>query len=206
LLTRQIIIDTAIRIIDAEGLAAFSTRRLARELRINQASLYHHFRSKDEILDGIRFEVLREVRVPGYGQKPWPEWIVAACVATRSALLAHPNIAPLVYREITDITTFEVRNEGAALLVKQGVPLRLVAALISSFDSLAFGSAVLDPTGAGSIPRDKVNAAAFPDIAAMLDANPLPGDEMFELQCRTLAKGWLAVIAAEEDSEAWPAL
>jgi len=53
LLTRERIITAAATIIDAEGLEAVSTRRLAAELGVQGPSLYHHFGNKEEILDAV---------------------------------------------------------------------------------------------------------------------------------------------------------
>ncbi len=53
LLSRDRIVGTAGALVDAEGLAALSTRRLAAELGVSGPSLYNHFRTKDEILDAV---------------------------------------------------------------------------------------------------------------------------------------------------------
>lgn len=51
------------RIIDEHGLQGLSIRRLAEALGVNGASLYHHFRNKDEILAGVAELALAEVRM-----------------------------------------------------------------------------------------------------------------------------------------------
>ncbi|MGK8509562.1 TetR/AcrR family transcriptional regulator [Nocardia asiatica] len=50
LLTRDRIIETALALVDAEGLAAVSTRRLATELGVQGPSLYNHVRTKDDLM------------------------------------------------------------------------------------------------------------------------------------------------------------
>ncbi len=47
------IIDTAMKIINADGFIAFTTRQLSREIGISEPALYRHFGSKDDILIGI---------------------------------------------------------------------------------------------------------------------------------------------------------
>ena len=49
LLSRDRIVEVAMAVIDAEGLEALSTRRLARELGVQAPSLYNHFATKEEI-------------------------------------------------------------------------------------------------------------------------------------------------------------
>lgn len=48
--TRKRIMDAASRLIDKEGVQAVSTRRIATMAGISQSSLYHHFKSADEII------------------------------------------------------------------------------------------------------------------------------------------------------------
>jgi TetR/AcrR family transcriptional regulator, tetracycline repressor protein len=45
-LSKQKIFDTAIQIIESEGLEGLSMRKLASKLNIEAASLYNHFSSK----------------------------------------------------------------------------------------------------------------------------------------------------------------
>ena len=52
-LTGQRAMETALRLADAGGIESLSMRRLAKELGVEAASLYHHVRNKDEILDGL---------------------------------------------------------------------------------------------------------------------------------------------------------
>ncbi len=52
-LTRDRIVEAALRIMDDEGLDAVSMRRVAREVGVEAMSLYHHVRDKDDLLDGV---------------------------------------------------------------------------------------------------------------------------------------------------------
>jgi AcrR family transcriptional regulator len=78
--------------VDAEGLDALSTRRLAAELGVRGPSLYNHFATKDEILDAVADAVVREVSVPPFDD--WPAALLAWARSYRAALRAHPNIVP----------------------------------------------------------------------------------------------------------------
>jgi AcrR family transcriptional regulator len=92
LLSRERIIEVAAALVDAEGLAALSTRRLAAELGVRGPSLYNHFATKDEILDAIADAVVREVVVPPFDD--WPAALLGWARSYRAALRAHPNIVP----------------------------------------------------------------------------------------------------------------
>ncbi|RKR85842.1 TetR family transcriptional regulator [Micromonospora pisi] len=94
LLSRQRIIETAANLIDAEGLGAFSTRRLAAELGVRGPSLYNHFATKDEILDAVADSITAQVDVSSFGHGDWRDALRQWGLSYRSALAAHPNIVP----------------------------------------------------------------------------------------------------------------
>ncbi|MDB1089082.1 TetR/AcrR family transcriptional regulator C-terminal domain-containing protein [Streptomyces sp. ACA25] len=95
LLTRDRIVATALRLVDAEGLQAVSTRRLAAELGVSGPSLYHHFRTKDDILDAVADTVCAPVEVAMFDNgSPWPAALVEWARSYRAALRAHPHIVP----------------------------------------------------------------------------------------------------------------
>ena len=98
LLSRQRIVDAAAALIDADGLEAFSTRRLAAELGVRGPSLYNHFATKDEILDAVADSVTAQVDVSFFGHLDWHEALRRWGHSYRAALAAHPNIAPYLAR------------------------------------------------------------------------------------------------------------
>ena len=51
-LTRARIFAAALEIIDADGLAALSMRRLGTSLGVEAMAIYHHVPNKDALLDG----------------------------------------------------------------------------------------------------------------------------------------------------------
>ncbi|WNI14879.1 TetR/AcrR family transcriptional regulator [Actinacidiphila sp. ITFR-21] len=67
LLTRDRIAEAALDLIDAEGLTALSTRRLAAELGVSGPSLYNHFATKDAILDAAADTVIAQVDLSMFG-------------------------------------------------------------------------------------------------------------------------------------------
>ncbi|WP_326558219.1 TetR/AcrR family transcriptional regulator [Micromonospora sp. NBC_01796] len=94
LLSRQRIIETAAALIDADGLGAFSTRRLAAELGVRGPSLYNHFATKDEILDAVADSITAQIDVSSFGTADWREALRLWGLSYRAALAAHPHIVP----------------------------------------------------------------------------------------------------------------
>ncbi|MBB5936324.1 TetR/AcrR family transcriptional regulator [Streptomyces zagrosensis] len=97
LLSRERIVTAALSIVDAEGLQAVSTRRLAADLGVSGPSLYNHFPTKDEILDAVADSVVAQVDLSMFdGPGDWRTALLEWARSYRAALTAHPNIVPLL--------------------------------------------------------------------------------------------------------------
>ncbi|MFJ9246361.1 TetR/AcrR family transcriptional regulator [Streptomyces sp. NPDC101776] len=97
LLSTDRIIETASVLVDAEGLAAVSTRRLAAELGVSGPSLYNHFRTKDQILEAVADSVSAQVDLSMFEDgRDWRTALHDWAVSYRSALRDHPNIVPVL--------------------------------------------------------------------------------------------------------------
>jgi AcrR family transcriptional regulator len=69
-LTPQRIVDAALALVDDEGLAGFSTRRLGERLRCEAMSIYHHYPSKQHLLDAMVDRVIGSIEFPPAGGDP----------------------------------------------------------------------------------------------------------------------------------------
>jgi AcrR family transcriptional regulator len=101
LLSTDRIVQAARELVDAEGLAAVSTRRLAAELGVSGPSLYNHFRTKDEILEAVADSVSAQVDLSMFENGDGRDWRTALhdwAVSYRAALRDHPNIVPVLAR------------------------------------------------------------------------------------------------------------
>ncbi|KPI16215.1 transcriptional regulator, TetR family [Actinobacteria bacterium OK074] len=99
LLSTDRIVATARDLVDAEGLAAVSTRRLAAELGVSGPSLYNHFRTKDQILEAVADSVSAQVDLSMFEDgRDWRTALHDWAVSYRAALRDHPNIVPVLAR------------------------------------------------------------------------------------------------------------
>lgn len=97
LLSTDRIVETARVLVDAEGLAAVSTRRLAAELGVSGPSLYNHFRTKDQILEAVADSVSAQVDLSMFEDgRDWRTALHDWAVSYRNALRDHPNIVPVL--------------------------------------------------------------------------------------------------------------
>ncbi len=96
LLSRARIVAAALALIDAEGLTALSTRRLAAELGVSGPSLYNHFPTKDALLDAVADTVIAQVDVTAFADGDWRTGLLGWARSYRAALAAHPHIVPFL--------------------------------------------------------------------------------------------------------------
>lgn len=97
LLSRDRIVTAALALIDAEGLAALSTRRLAAVLGVSGPSLYNHFATKEAILDAAADTVVAQVDLSMFGEgEDWRTALLEWGRSYRAALTEHPHIVPFL--------------------------------------------------------------------------------------------------------------
>jgi AcrR family transcriptional regulator len=89
-LTRDLILATAIRLADDEGVEAVSLRRVADELGVHPTSIYNHVPSKAAIFDGVIESLLVEAELP-LVVPDWETWVRDFAAAIRRTARAHPG-------------------------------------------------------------------------------------------------------------------
>ncbi|MCH0541948.1 TetR/AcrR family transcriptional regulator C-terminal domain-containing protein [Streptomyces sp. MUM 203J] len=99
-LDRERITAATVRLLDAEGPAKFSMRRLAADLGVTAMSLYWYVDSKDDLLELASDAVMGEVELPE-APPPGGDWqsrIRDLAAGYRALLIRHPWLSPLVGR------------------------------------------------------------------------------------------------------------
>jgi AcrR family transcriptional regulator len=91
-LTRDELFETALRLVDQEGLEALTMRRLGDEVGVEAASLYHHVPNKEALIDGVLVRMRSEVRLPTTLPTDWIEIFEVIFAEYRRVLTAHPNL------------------------------------------------------------------------------------------------------------------
>lgn len=103
-LSREVVVARARELIAADGLDAFSLRRLAEALGVAPNALYNHVRNREDLFDAVTEQVVAEIRLPA-GDQPWPDWVRAVATDLRSQLLARPGLTELVLARAGSTTT-----------------------------------------------------------------------------------------------------
>ena len=132
-------LERAMAVADGEGIEAVTMRRLARELGVEAASLYHHVSGKDEILDGLVEMVSAEVEVPA----PTGEWrpgIRRQARTTRTVLRRHPwAVSLMASRTTPGPATLRLLDAGLGCFRRSGFSVREAGHAISAVDSYVHG-------------------------------------------------------------------
>jgi AcrR family transcriptional regulator len=124
---------------DREGIEAVTMRRLARELGVEAASLYHHVRGKDEILDGLVEMVSAEIELPSRSDG-WRPPIRRRAHNTRAVLRRHPwAVALMASRTTPGPATLRLLDAGIGYFRRNGFSVEAAAHSISTVDSYVHG-------------------------------------------------------------------
>jgi AcrR family transcriptional regulator len=94
-ITRDVVLATALELLDRDGLDGLSMRRLARALDRDPMILYRHAPSKAALLDGVAETVLSQLKVDP-ADPDWAGQLRAVARDYRRLALAHPHVVPLI--------------------------------------------------------------------------------------------------------------
>jgi AcrR family transcriptional regulator len=93
-LTRERVLEAALRMADEEGIEALTMRRLGQSLGVEAMTLYYHVGSKDELLNGLVDMVTSEFELAP-PSADWKAAIRATALSGYAALTRHPWAAGL---------------------------------------------------------------------------------------------------------------
>ncbi|WP_344859173.1 TetR/AcrR family transcriptional regulator C-terminal domain-containing protein [Planomonospora alba] len=133
-LSRELIVSTGLRIVDAEGLEALSMRRVAQELGTGPASLYAHVANKEELLDLIYDQVMAEIHVPEPDPGRWLEQLRETLMEAFRVFASHADVARVGLANIpTTPNALRIAEGQLAIMLAGGVPPRVAALMLDRF-------------------------------------------------------------------------
>jgi AcrR family transcriptional regulator len=95
-LSRERVLRTGLTLVNAEGLAALTMRRLAADLGVGAMSIYRYVDTKHDLLDGITQIALESLARPANYDGSWDEQLSTAIGDLYSALRAHPGATQIL--------------------------------------------------------------------------------------------------------------
>ncbi len=130
-LGREMIVAAALKLIDEQGMAALSMRKLAAELGVDPMAIYHHLPGKEAVLAALVEDVFSRLRVPPASGEGWQDRVRAFARAYRDVVRSHPNLVRHVVAnaEVAATAALEASEELYAALMAAGLePVLIVRA------------------------------------------------------------------------------
>lgn len=206
-LTREAIVEAALRVLDREGMGGLSMRRVAEELGTGAASLYWHVRNKGELLQLLFERLTGEIALPEPDPARWREQLRDLARRMRAEAHRHRDGARISLGRVPSGPTIARFTEWTfALLAPLGIPDRVIAYL-GDLAALYVGAYAFEeslglasPTGEDLLPEQIV--AMFRDYLLSLPAERFPhvhraigdilggdADERFEFGLDVIIRG-----------------
>jgi TetR/AcrR family transcriptional regulator, tetracycline repressor protein len=145
-LTKERIVEAALRVMDAEGLEAVTMRRIGRELGVEAMSLYNHVEDKDDILSGVTERVMTGFDYPPF-TGDWFEDGRAMAREWRRLLGLHPSVCQLLaerHKPLEGLAAFGAMDAALGLLRSAGLSERDAAQAFNALGSYILGYVTME--------------------------------------------------------------
>ncbi|WP_019631302.1 TetR/AcrR family transcriptional regulator [Actinomadura atramentaria] len=209
-LSADVIVDTGMRVLDAEGLDAVTMRRVAQELGTGPASLYAHVGSKDELYELMHDRAAAQIRLPEPDPARWREQLAEVAFEARRVLASHRDLARVSLGAIpVGPNVLRIAEFQLALLRGAGIPKRIAAMAVDTLamyvdadviEGAIFGGGATGPDAERTVHENRIepirayfNALPpdrYPTLVGMVDE--LVGgtsDERFEFGLDIFLRG-----------------
>ncbi|MDQ0578377.1 TetR/AcrR family transcriptional regulator [Streptomyces rishiriensis] len=193
-LSKDLIVETALRLIGEHGHEALSVRRLGAVLDCDPSALYRYFRNTDDLLLAIADRIIGDAME---GFTPGPDWAASLremALRVRAGYLAHPRAAAMAsYRVTRRDNEIRAVETGVGLLLSAGFePARAVRLYLAFIDTV-LGHAAMDAASLALPAHQReadqqawtevyrtVNPEAYPALTAVRDELHAMADSSFE--------------------------
>lgn len=193
LISKRSAVQSALQVIDAEGLERFSLEKLARHMGVKSPSLYHHFDGRADLLTEAARSLLADIPL-GNDPRPgeWTEWFVALSMRTYRHLMQHPRASQLLFSYFPASSVMPSHERGAQILAEVGVPPEARYPIMRGLEKLLFGMVLADADdmqhGREPHPRG-IDTTRFPHLVEALEATTSTREEIAERAIRLYLTG-----------------
>jgi AcrR family transcriptional regulator len=139
----EAIYEHALELLDAEGAAALTTRRIAADLKISTRTLYQQVGSREQLIRALVAWHFSQLRLDFHEYKDWETTALKWCLALHDALRAHPYL--------TELMTIDDRNavmdyiaELTKATLREGIPRALAVECSRALVNLTINHTVME--------------------------------------------------------------
>lgn len=143
-LTRQMVIEAALDLVDSQGLAALNLRKLAAQLGISAMTPYHYFEDKADLLEAMIGHALAPLASDLDPNLAWDDQIDAAMHDFHDTLKQHPGVVELIIAEADTVRLDDFRQALITTLQKAGLSHTHSSDVLRSLTSYILGYTLLD--------------------------------------------------------------
>ena len=141
-LSRERVLNTALKLADQGGLESLSMRKLGQELGVEAMAVYYHLANKDEVLDGIVDLVFGEIDLPVAGAD-WKTAMRQRAISLRDVLARHRwAIGMMESRRKPGPANLRHHDAVIGNLRAAGFDMQMVAHAYSLLDGYIYGFAL----------------------------------------------------------------
>src|SRR3954447_1512882 len=119
-LSRAVIVEAGLAILDAEGMDALTMRRVGQELDTGAASLYVYVKNRDALLKAMLDEALTHVEIPARSEGGWRERLALLIERTTAEMARHPRLALVAFGDIPTSRPFLVIADAMIGMLREG--------------------------------------------------------------------------------------
>ncbi|MDB5967845.1 MAG: transcriptional regulator [Hydrocarboniphaga sp.] len=187
------VIQIALKLVEKNGPDGLNMRALGKELGVNPASLYHHFKDKNEILDAVADHVMRSAKLPKKKTiATWDDIAIDLATAYRSLIVAQPNVTLLVVGRRAGHRPAVAHQNYEELLSKlcdAGFPPERALLAMISLEMLATGSAIEEATMGPETQFAPVDPNKYPILYKISQGPKLQLRSAFKEMCYLMMLG-----------------
>ncbi|MCD7440070.1 TetR/AcrR family transcriptional regulator [Streptomyces lincolnensis] len=146
-LDRERITTVSVRLLDTEGLAKFSMRRLAAELNVTAMSVYWYVDTKDDLLELALDAVMAEMELPDVtaADEDWRDQLRTLAQEYRTMLVRHPWVSPLAGRFLNIGPRYLAFARTVQQVIRRtGLPVHRVTGAISAVFQFVYGYGTIE--------------------------------------------------------------
>lgn len=195
LLSEELIVDCALRLVGQHGPGALSVRKLGSALGCDPSAVYRYFRGTDDVLLAVADRLIGEA-MAGFAPEgdDWVAGLREMALRIHRSFRAHPRIAVLgAYRVTRRVHEFRAVDTGIGLLRRAGFDEATAVRHYAAFIDTVLGHAALDAGHLALAPElrraddaawthayQELPADTYPQLAAVRPHLPVMAEGSFE--------------------------